>query len=542
MKYLSFLFLNIYTLFALTQDEMNKLYEQNSLQNRVLENEQKRRFEEDQQKNKNNIDKIKPDKLEMQESEDKKKCIFINDIIIDKSNILETKELEKIKKPYLNKCNTIEDLNNFTKEISNMYISRGFITSRAYLKLQDLSDGIINISLLEGKIKAVKNRDLYISNIYDDLEGNVLNLQDLETGIKQLERLRSQVVKLDLKPSDEVGYTDVLISKEAGYSNYNGYASVNNYGSDATGKNQVTAYLSYENLFGINDIINVSINTTDNIFQTSDNVLATSLSYSLPYFKNYFTLSLSAFKYKQTIYDQFNTQLLSEGSSDIFTLSDEYILYNSKKHSLNFIAKLNRKNNKNYLSDTLIDLQSYNLTTSSFGFSYIYYGEGSYFSSELLMHKSLSSNIDFTKYTLDFSYTKYFQHSLQPKINTVIHTQYTGYNVYATEQLSIGGPYSVRGFKDGGINGFKGGYIRNDFQITKNILNISFSPYVGLDYGHIKTTNEVEGGTIIGSSVGLKIAYLNNLFEIHYNKKLHNTPETKIKNDNFIGFSCSYIF
>ncbi|HUH42427.1 MAG TPA: ShlB/FhaC/HecB family hemolysin secretion/activation protein [Sulfurimonas sp.] len=542
MKYIFFLLFIVYTLFALTQDEMNNLYEQNSLQNRVLENDQKRRFEEDQQKNKNNIDKIKPDKLEMQESEDKKKCIFINDIIIDKSNILETKELEKMKKPYLNKCNTIENLNNFTKEISNMYISRGFITSRAYLKLQDLSDGIINISLLEGKIKAVKNRDLYISNIYDDLEENVLNLQDLETGIKQLERLRSQVVKLDLKPSDEVGYTDVLISKEAGYSNYNGYASVNNYGSDATGKNQVTAYLSYENLFGINDIINVSINTTDNIFQTSDNVLATSLSYSLPYFKNYFTLSLSTFKYKQTIYDQFNTQLLSEGSSDAFVLSDEYMLYNSKKHSLNFIAKLNRKNNKNYLSNTLIDLQSYNLTTSSFGFSYIYYGTGSFFSSELLMHKSLSSNIDFTKYTLDFSYTKYFQHSLQPKINTVIHTQYTGYNVYATEQLSIGGPYSVRGFKDGGINGFKGGYIRNDFQITKNILNISFSPYVGLDYGHIKTTNEVEGGTIIGSSVGLKIAYLNNLFEIHYNKKLHNTPETKINDDNFTGFSYSYIF
>jgi hemolysin activation/secretion protein len=124
----------------------------------------------------------------------------------------------------------------------------------------------------------------------------------------------------------------------------------------------------------------------------------------------------------------------------------------------------------------------------------------------------------------------------------VIHTQYTGYDVYATEQLSIGGPYSVRGFKDGGINGFKGGYIRNDFQITKNISNISFSPYLGLDYGYIKATNGVEGGTIVGSSVGLKIAYLNNLFEIHYNKKLQNTPETKIKNDNFIGFSYSYIF
>lgn len=542
MKYLFLLLLSMHTLFALTQDEMNRLYQQNSLQDRVLENDQKLRFEKDQQKNKDNIDKIKPDKLEIQESEDKKKCIFINDIIIDKSDILETKKLEKIKKPYLNKCNTIEDLNNFTKEISNIYISKGFITSRAYLKLQDLSDGIINISLLEGKIKAVKNRDLYISNIYDDLEENVLNLQDLETGIKQLERLRSQVVKLDLKPSDEVGYTDVLISKELGYNNYNGYASVNNYGSDATGKNQVTAYLSYENLFGINDTIGASIHTTNNAFETSDNILATSLSYSLPYFKNYFTVSLSIFRYKQTIYDQFSSNLLSEGLSNTFVLSDEYMLYNSKKHSLNFIAQISRKNNKNYLSDTLIELQSYNLTTSRFGFNYIYYGEGSYFSSELLMHKSLSSNIDFTKYTLDFSYTKYFQHELQPKINTVIHTQYTGYDVYATEQLSIGGPYSVRGFKDGGINGFKGGYMRNDFQITKNISNILFSPYLGLDYGHIKATNGVEGGTIIGSSVGLKTAYLSNLFEIHYNKKLHDTPETRLNDDNFIGFSYSYIF
>ncbi|WP_318592711.1 POTRA domain-containing protein, partial [Enterobacter asburiae] len=40
--------------------------------------------------------------------------------------------------------------------ISDWYISRGYITSRAFLTEQDLSGGQLNIVVLEGRLEAIR--------------------------------------------------------------------------------------------------------------------------------------------------------------------------------------------------------------------------------------------------------------------------------------------------------------------------------------------------------------------------------------------------
>ncbi len=542
MKLLLLLLISIKVLFAVSQDELNNFYKQNSLQNTILDNDQKRRFEKEEQKSKDKSEYYKRKKIEIEEEKDNQNCIIIKNIIIDETDILDSDNLYELKKDYLNKCNSIEKLNNLTKEISNLYIKKGYVTSRAYLKLQDLSKGEVKISLLEGKIKKIVNDDIYISNIFDNLEEKILNLKDLEIGITQLERLRSQKINLKLKPSEEIGFTDVIMLKKTSQKSYYGYGSLNNYGNDQTGLYQTNVFLNYENLLDINDIISISINTTNTAFKKTDKTLGTYISYAVPYMRHYFKASYSTFNYKQTIYDQFGSPLESRGFSDTFTLSDEYIFYNSKKNTLNLVSKLSRKNNENYLSDILIELQSYKLTTFNIGFDYTHYGSSSYLNTVFLFHKSLTGKINFNKYTIDLSYTKYFSYDLQPKFNLLLHAQHTKYDVYGTEQIGIGGPYSVRGFKDGGLNGFIGAYIRNDFSISKNILNISFSPYIGLDYGYVEDTVQTNGGNIVGSSLGVRTRYLTHAFEVHFNKALYHTAQTKQTANNFTGLTYSYSF
>src|SRR6185369_13983432 len=65
--------------------------------------------------------------------------------------------------------------------------------------------------------------------------------------------------------------------------------------------------------------------------------------------------------------------------------------------------------------------------------------------------------------------------------------------LYGTEQILVGGPFSVRGFRHTSITGDSGGYWRNElsttFPLQKMLSGYSggaqLRPYVGYDVGHI---------------------------------------------------------
>lgn len=57
----------------------------------------------------------------------------------------------------------------------------------------------------------------------------------------------------------------------------------------------------------------------------------------------------------------------------------------------------------------------------------------------------------FNKYTLDVSYNKKLNEAEVPvRYNFSFHGQYAKKGIIGTEQIGVGGPYSVRGFKNEG--------------------------------------------------------------------------------------------
>lgn len=58
--------------------------------------------------------------------------------------------------PWLNPCLDMARLTQVTNAVSDWYISRGYITSRAFLTEQDLSSGVLHLTVLEGRLQQIR--------------------------------------------------------------------------------------------------------------------------------------------------------------------------------------------------------------------------------------------------------------------------------------------------------------------------------------------------------------------------------------------------
>ena len=104
-------------------------------------------------------------------------------------------------------------------------------------------------------------------------------------------------------------------------------------------------------------------------------------------------------------------------------------------------------------------------------------------------------------------------------------------------QISIGGPYSVHGYKKQGLGGNKGFYWKNTLSHKYGRLE----PYIALDGGYISKQSDSNGGIIIGNAIGLKIRNADTLSTNLFLSTPLRKTDTQI-HENFLGLELQYNF
>lgn len=523
--------------------------------NKTLQDDQQRKIFNSQIQDRESVKENKiynMKEINIEEDKTENSCIQIEKINITDTTIYDSDDFEDLIAPYLNNCNGLKNLKNLTNKISNMYIDKGYITSRAFIKGQDLSDGTVDISVLEGKIEDVISENINTSNIYSGFKEKILNIRDLEVAIQQAERLKSQNVNLKLVPGNKTGYTVVHIISEKASAPYYGNVYTNNFGSDKTGNYQLGGSFNYENLFDLNDIITIRLNSTNNLAKSNDNMLGNSLSYSIPYGRSLFNLAYSSSTFKQENKDEFNDSFQSDGKSSNLLLGIDYKLFHSQSHTLEVNAGFEKKSTENTLDDVKLELQSYELSVVNLGVKHSYISNTYNYYALFNIYKGLSSfgaknnfadqESDFMKYVLDLNYTKYFDSQSAIRYNFALRGQYSNNYLYGTEEISMGGPYSVRGFNDAGLSGNTGLYIRNELSSTYKISTYIINPYVGLDYGYVTKNDWNVDGSIVGGTLGFRTSYNAFDLDLFYSLPLKEAELIRNENKNFFGFTLSYNF
>lgn len=474
-------------------------------------------------------------------------CIKIKEIKEDTITLLSLEEKNKIFQVYEGTCRTLTELNNLTKELTTLYIDKGYVTSQVYFEPQNMDKGILKIIAMEGKINEITPNEFYINNAFLGQKGKYLNLRELETAIESINRLPSNKATMKLIPANQVGQTDIQIENKTS-NRINGIVSIDNYGSEKTGKIQGNMSLNLDNPLGINDQLSVYLNSTQK-HTKKENSKGHSFVYSFPIGNRL----LNTLSYKKTSYKQFIkvgiTDYETKGNTDTATLNMKYKIFHNQQNRLNIGATVSRYDTKNYIVGSLIETSSYSLSNKSLNFDYIYQTPGFYTWFDVSYIKGTNwfgthnpTDLDekFSLYTIDLSVMKQFL-GLQYSLNG--HYQHSRVPLFGNNQISIGGAYSVRGYNKEGLSGNNGYYIRNELE--KKLSNKLFDTFeqkyfIAYDYGYIKEEEDVLGGILASYSLGAN--YIKDKFSMQVYYAVPIRKNDVSQTNKFFGITMGYRF
>lgn len=455
-------------------------------------------------------------------------CRQIDAITINGAPHLSASARNSIIAKFVDRCLNVGDIERILAEITKHYIDRGFITARAYLPPQDLSKGHLEILVIEGGVEKImlddgNTRSVSIGNVFPGIEGNLLNLRDLEQGIDQINRLSSNNAQLDIQPGEKPGASRVIVHNQT-RSPYRFNVSADNQGSDSTGKIQAGLTASADHLLGFNELFSVAHRESVPSDYARQYSGSDSVNFSIPF--GYTTLSMSAShsRYASTIRVPSGLSLIASGTNQTDNLRLDRVVYRDQTTRASLSAMVTTKQSRNYLDGQYLGVSSRNLTVLDLDSSLTTGFAGGSITLDLGYARGLNAmgalhdmnnlpdwaaRAQFGKFKAGFNYTRPFRMlGKDASFTSQMTGQHTGTTLYGSEQIAIGGLYSVRGFVRNTLSGDNGYYWRNELSVRQPVsIGSEMIPtrfYAGYDTGEVRNiTANISQGHLAGMVVGL---------------------------------------
>lgn len=184
---------------------------------------------------------------------------FVKKIQVFGNTVLKS-EIQALIQPLENQTVTLEELICLRTAITELYVSRGYITSGAFLpNNQEITNGIVQIQVVEGEIEQIeiqglkRLQDYYIRSRLERVTQPPLNQQKLQNGLAllQLDPL-IQTIQAELTTGSTSGKSVLLINLEEAKA-LNLEISTDNYRPPNIGSYEGTIALSHDNVLGWGD-------------------------------------------------------------------------------------------------------------------------------------------------------------------------------------------------------------------------------------------------------------------------------------------------
>ena len=149
------------------------------------------------------------------------KGVFINSIEVAPSEILTAEEIEAILSKYAGRNLFITDIQAMIDEINTLYADKGFVTARAYLPEQEVSNGSIKVDLVESRVGKVTlqgnrwTRSKYVLDRMPQKENELFDIVKLEKDVLDFNRYNEGIkLSANLKAGEVEGTTDIELTAE----------------------------------------------------------------------------------------------------------------------------------------------------------------------------------------------------------------------------------------------------------------------------------------------------------------------------------------
>ncbi|MFB9246261.1 ShlB/FhaC/HecB family hemolysin secretion/activation protein [Massilia antarctica] len=449
--------------------------------------------------------------------------------------------------PFIGQCVGVQGVRQIAAVLDTRLVAQGYVTSRVSLPQQNLSEGKLVFALHVGRVAGVKMVKAGVpGDVADDAwgtwknafplsAGDVLNIRDLEQGVEQMKRLPSQAVTTRIEPGMDADTSIVLLERHAGSLLERTHASVSldNSGSVALGRAQLSGSLSLDNAAGLNDIFSLSGNI--NAQQPKRDHRSTSLSanYSIPWDYHSFSVSRSSSRFAQFVQGT-TARFLSSGSSSTAEAKWNYLAWRSGSAKAGVYAAISTRRARSFLDDVELVVQRRRTTSAQGGLTLKQYlGQGlldldlgyrqgiGLGSAEADYPSAAGGGLTLRPRIVSFnaSYSQPFklaERALQ--YSASLRLQKTGDMTLSADQISIGGRYSVRGFDgDSVLLAESGAILRQDVSTgLPSFAGIDSSAFIALDAGKVwgPSAAGLVGDTLAGFAAGLRGRWKSLVFDI----------------------------
>jgi hemolysin activation/secretion protein len=440
-------------------------------------------------------------------------------------------------------CLGAQGINVLMTLTQNAAIARGYTTTRILAAPQDLKRGQLAFTVAPGRIHAIRfalddkaqtnaGRIAWRANELPASPGDILNLRDLEQALENLKRVPTAEADIQILPAASPNESDIVIRWRQRTVPWRIMIGLDDAGSRDTGRYQGNVTLFADSLLGLSDIFYASYNhhlfhapRRDNQNGGRDPESGTqgwSLHYSVPWGNWLLSLNHGAWRYHQAVAGLIENYDYN-GKSTFFDAGLTRQLYRDAHRKTSLGAKLWRRESRNYIEETEIDIQHRRTAGWELTLSHKeYLGAGSVNvdlgyrrgtgagGSRRAPEEDIGEGTSRMK-ILTADLALYWPFTLGKEslaYDGSLHAQWNHTRLVLQDRLAIGGRHTVRGF-DGETTfaGERGWYWRNS-------LGWQYQPahqlYLGVDMGRVwgASTYALPGRLLAGTVAGLKGQFL----------------------------------
>ncbi len=537
------------------QGDVNQIMQQ---QRQVIQQQEQARREQFERQQRTQAPAEQAAPAEPQTAAQASHCVTVRNFVFEGAEHLEQSVKQQVQKSFGGKCMTIVDILTVVKTVTNVYVGEGYVTTRVFTPEQDLSKGTLRFKVIEGRTQSVNLSDngkerAGLNTAFPFLAGERLYIRDIEQGLDQINRIPGFEAKIKILPGEGEGESMVVVDAKHPFlplvTN-----TMDNLGLKTTGEWEIGTTITMGDLLGLYDSWSVGYKSSSQIYDGKIGSDQYNASVSVPY--GYWTLTLSGnyFDYKSLLPNT-NNPVTSTGDSIYATADLERVIYRDQDSKTRVDAFINYKDVANFYNDVETETGSRKLNVLGIRLSQTQRIFGGLFDGDingqfgvpmfgtLTDADSLPGTVQkaqFSKLAGDLSFYRPLDlSSLGMKDVHLAYSfkasgQYTQDVLYNTEQLTMGGFYTVRGFKTQSLSGDSGAFTRNELIYTMpywlpDEFKSAFGQvdlFAGLDAGGFLPSkyDPTQSGTMSGVAAGMRLSKGPLFGEVSYEHPL-SAPE-----------------
>lgn len=393
--------------------------------------------------------------------------VRVKEIALRGNTVFTAEQLREVTTPYANRELTTEDIESLRLALTLYYVNRGYVTSGAIVPDQDLANNVLTIQIVEGKLATIDIegndwfRSSYIRSRVERGAGPPVNVQTLQEHLQMLQLdPRFERLNATLQPGLAMGESNLNL-RVTESNPFKVRLEFNNFQSPTVGAEQGLVTVEDQNVTGFGDALSVQYGRSKGVNPILN------VRYAIPIHPSDTTLSLQYRRFTFVVQQEPFKALDIENRAEIFSVGLRQPIYRSLQHEFAVSLTGEHEVNKSFLLGEPFEFVAgatngvFRVSAARFGQEYTYRSERQVLTllSRLslgigdVLNSNSSSSVAGSADGRFFAWLGEAQYVRQlDLLRTQIVSRVTGQlspdHLFPLEQMSVGGRYSVRGYRE----------------------------------------------------------------------------------------------